>query len=94
MNTYTGEIARFDSEEQYQKATNGCAQVWKPIDLANLTIATRKLLEETGRAQISRNSPCPCGSRKRFKRCCMQVAEKAAADVLLDASAADNPFPS
>ena len=23
-----------------------------------------------GEKKISRNSPCPCGSRKRFKRCC------------------------
>jgi uncharacterized protein YecA (UPF0149 family) len=28
--------------------------------------------EKTGKASISRNEPCPCGSGKKFKRCCGQ----------------------
>lgn len=24
---------------------------------------------------VSRNDPCPCGSGKRFKRCCLDKAE-------------------
>ncbi|GKV40404.1 hypothetical protein SLEP1_g48056 [Rubroshorea leprosula] len=33
-----------------------------PLDLA------RSNLAKSG--QISRNAPCPCGSQKRYKRCC------------------------
>jgi len=46
-------------------------QVIKPIDPARLSPRVRVLLQKTGRAQISRNSPCPCGSGKKFKKCCM-----------------------
>ncbi len=27
-------------------------------------------------AKISRNAPCPCGSRKKYKKCCMQKDEE------------------
>jgi uncharacterized protein YecA (UPF0149 family) len=33
-----------------------------PLDLA------RSNLAQSG--QVSRNAPCPCGSKKRYKRCC------------------------
>jgi len=42
----------------------------KPIDPVFLSAFNRQQLAETGRTTVSRNSPCPCGSRKRFKRCC------------------------
>jgi hypothetical protein len=29
---------------------------------------------------VSRNSPCPCGSGKKYKKCCMAQDEKAAAE--------------
>lgn len=41
------------------------------IDPAYLTPRARRQLGATGRTRVTRNSPCPCGSRKRFKRCCM-----------------------
>ncbi len=28
--------------------------------------------------KIGRNAPCPCGSGKKYKRCCLAAAEKAA----------------
>ena len=45
--------------------------IFKPVRLEFLSRSVRKMLLENGRAQISRNSKCPCGSGKRFKRCCM-----------------------
>ncbi|MDY6868829.1 MAG: SEC-C metal-binding domain-containing protein [Chloroflexota bacterium] len=27
-----------------------------------------------GRRKISRNDPCPCGSGKKFKKCCISMA--------------------
>ena len=47
--------------------------VMNPIDPKFLSRKTLEDLAATGRAQISRNSPCPCGSQKRFKRCCMET---------------------
>ena len=29
-----------------------------------------EMLQQTGKLDISRNSICPCGSKKKFKRCC------------------------
>ena len=43
----------------------------KPINLNNLSPQVRKMVEKTGRGYITRNSRCPCGSGKRFKKCCM-----------------------
>ena len=67
MNTNTGEV-KLLAELTADEKRNG---QWKPIDEAHLGNAERVQLELTGRTQVSRNSPCPCGSRKRFKRCCM-----------------------
>ena len=71
MNTDTGVVLSAKELERLQinKATNE-AQRWCPIDPAMLSETNRKQLESTGRTQISRNSSCPCGSGKRFKRCC------------------------
>lgn len=60
MQTFEKELSRADIERYV-----------RPVDPANLTPRAQAALRTSGRAQISRNSPCPCGSRKRFKRCCM-----------------------
>jgi len=70
MDTRTGEIASLNGfKKRLSPAEIG--QFIKPIELDNLSEKTRDLLTKTGKAQISRNSKCPCGSNKRFKRCCM-----------------------
>ncbi len=39
----------------------------------------RMALSPTGRqmrrrpARVGRNEPCPCGSRKKFKKCCLRA---------------------
>ena len=33
-------------------------------------------------AQVGRNQPCPCGSGKKYKRCCLQKDEASAAERL------------
>ena len=35
--------------------------------------------------KVSRNSPCPCGSGKKYKKCCMGQDEKAAAEARREA---------
>lgn len=80
MNTETGQIAAIMAVlaadlEGRGRTHSDIEAVLKPIDPANLSPRNREQLERTGRTQISRNSPCPCGSRKRFKRCCMTADE-------------------
>lgn len=46
-------------------------QYIKEVDFNSLSPKTRKMLNDAGKAQISKNSKCPCGSGRKFKRCCM-----------------------
>jgi hypothetical protein len=35
-----------------------------------------QLLEQGGRSlSVGRNDPCPCGSGRKYKRCCLTAAE-------------------
>jgi uncharacterized protein len=34
---------------------------------------TLRAAEVKMRAQVGRNDPCPCGSGRKFKRCCLNV---------------------
>ena len=36
-------------------------------------LVRRVELDEPTVKSISRNAPCPCGSRHKYKRCCMKV---------------------
>ena len=40
-------------------------------DLRTRATALRRELSQ-GRRQFGRNSPCPCGSGRKFKKCCLQ----------------------
>ncbi len=70
MDTGTGYIAPA-SEFKKKLTRRDFERFIKPIDPANLSPKVRAMVEATGRGKISRNSRCPCGSWKRFKRCCM-----------------------
>ena len=59
--------------EAYIRLNNG--QVVHPIKMSSLPQRVQSAIKKTGRAWISRNSTCPCGSGKRFKRCCMMEKE-------------------
>jgi len=83
MNTATGAIGSYQdlmADEIKRQRKKGVSMsearrvaegFIKPVNPKNLPFHVRVLLEAQGRAKISRNSPCPCGSGKRFKRCCM-----------------------
>jgi uncharacterized protein YecA (UPF0149 family) len=75
MNTQTGEIADInyfrDKVKSGEMSNAEFDKFIKPIDIENLSKGTQQLLLANGRTIISRNSRCPCGSGKRFKRCCM-----------------------
>lgn len=36
-------------------------------------LSRRVMLDEPTVKSISRNAPCPCGSGRKYKRCCMKV---------------------
>lgn len=72
-------IVQVQSEEKAGYVTETCAENnWifvlgiepdKPEDLSDL----ERMLHPVAQAQsnkISRNSPCPCGSGKKYKKCC------------------------
>ena len=46
-------------------------QVIRPVELDELSPRVQALVKKARVAFITRNSRCPCGSGKRFKRCCM-----------------------
>ncbi len=75
MNTRTGEIASLE----HFKATlspDELARCVRPVDEAALSDRLKKTLVALGRGKVGRNSPCPCGSRDKFKRCCMDPASQ------------------
>lgn len=70
MNNKTGEIL---SDDLIKKIPKKQRKLFAQIDTKNLTQRMKKLLEQAGKTVITRNSRCPCGSGKRFKRCCMMI---------------------
>ncbi len=49
--------------------------VVKPIKFDNLSKSNQKLIRDSGKGWITRNSQCPCGSGRRFKLCCMELVK-------------------
>lgn len=44
---------------------------YSPNELMKIKIEKRKLEENKKKEKIGRNDPCPCGSGKKYKKCCM-----------------------
>jgi len=42
------------------------------VDLDRMSPAQRKRLLRDGVLRVGRNHPCPCGSGKKFKKCCLE----------------------
>ena len=43
----------------------------RPAEMAVISFDTMRQLGERGQKFLGRNTKCPCGSGRRFKRCCM-----------------------
>jgi uncharacterized protein YecA (UPF0149 family) len=54
-------VVRFDVQEARDLETDS----WAPIDRS----PERTYMRE--QPKISRNEPCPCGSGKKYKKCCV-----------------------
>jgi len=44
----------------------------EPEDVADLELLLSPVKAEVAEKKVGRNDPCPCGSGKKFKRCCGQ----------------------
>lgn len=53
-------------EERYDRLRN-----WKN-GMPDITVNAYKQQNESGSQKIGRNEPCPCGSGKKYKKCCGQ----------------------
>ncbi len=73
-------IMRVQSEERARQVTAICAEhEWiyiigfepdKPEDISDLEKALNPQPQPQKSEKIGRNAPCPCGSGKKFKKCC------------------------
>lgn len=70
MDTRTGEITLEERWKEVMSNTDR-EKYLKQIDPVNLSQVRRKELMKFGKTQVTERSRCPCGSGKRFKRCCM-----------------------
>jgi uncharacterized protein YecA (UPF0149 family) len=74
MDTRSGDIMPFQKfRERYKDDWKTHEPFIQPIDISNLSEKTRIMLEKNGIAKISKNTKCPCGSGRKFKRCCMTL---------------------
>lgn len=70
MDTRTGEIL---TEEQYREIyPKGLPPHIKEM----LLPPTKQQMARRPYPKVGRNEPCPCGSGKKFKKCCLQRGEK------------------
>ena len=54
------------TEVEYKRMPEGMV----PVHVDHLSRRRKRELELFGRTKIGRNEKCPCGSGKKFKRCC------------------------
>ena len=80
-----GESSRLLLELEYSAAGSLLNVHWRFVDLTGLSPGELTNLQRAGRelrqrrvsitraeGKIGRNAPCPCGSGKKYKRCCLQ----------------------
>lgn len=74
MDTRTGDVMDRD-ELLRQLGQKDFGTYAKAVRQDMLPLVKQRELAETGRTKIGRNDPCPCGSSKKFKKCCLAVSE-------------------
>lgn len=68
MDANTGEIHRFENQEQLEKYQEAIKKRLIPLTEEEAEIL--KHLPRRVRKNNMRNKPCICGSGKKFKKCC------------------------
>lgn len=69
MDIRTGEV--MDKEDLRKKLGGDFDKYAVPVDEQFLSSKRKRELAMFGRTRIGRNEKCPCGSGKKFKRCCV-----------------------
>ena len=69
-----------DLRESYEKANEGL-DFFKSDSLTMRKKTVKEFpavinTKELGRLKVGRNAPCPCGSGKKYKKCCIGVTVK------------------
>ena len=72
MNCETGEIKNLDILRK--ELGDSFEQKAKEIDPKFLSPLRQRQLADKGTTKIGRNESCPCGSGRKFKKCCILVA--------------------
>ena len=74
-------------------ANNFAARCRPPCQDTNASRRVARRMPETHKlkTRIGRNDPCPCGSEKKYKRCCMAEDERRAAAASPDAEVPSTP---
>lgn len=62
MDTRTGKI--YTSRDTFEGTVEEGFEFLKQMEV-------KPTMEQLKRGKIGRNDPCPCGSRSKFKKCCM-----------------------
>ena len=76
-------IVRVHSDEKARYVADTCSENgWhyiigfepdKPEDISDLEKLLHPSQQQAKSMKIDRNSPCPCGSGKKYKKCCANV---------------------
>ena len=77
MDTRNGNIYDFESEEFMDVMSNIEGH------LREMTIPPTEKQMKRNPPRVGRNEPCPCGSGKKFKKCCLEDAQDTHKDALL-----------
>ena len=72
MDTRTGRIySPEELREMMQPKTAGSVET-PPVDMQFIReMKIPPTPRQLARRKVGRNDPCPCGSQKKFKRCCL-----------------------
>ena len=69
MDIRTGKILSAEQMERIRALTPDAALFLRPMCVEPTPVQQRRVPPRVGR-----NEPCPCGSGKKFKHCCLQQA--------------------
>lgn len=75
MDARTGEIHQKDSDAAMQRFLEGLSDADRKHMRKMLIAPTEKQMNRKP-PKVGRNEPCPCGSGKKFKKCCLWSGNK------------------
>lgn len=70
MNTRTGEVHQKETKEQMEEFLNTLSNKERKYFKEMKVVPTLKQMSRRP-PKVGRNEPCPCGSGKKFKKCCL-----------------------